>query len=356
MGARATSHLIARAALLAATVALALPQVAGATVYDEQLYDSLVAEGATPQEARCVSALSGARVTLERYVDGYFVSVTVDDPAIGPNTNPQETDEEGNYSWEVGEGDYRVSVTRVGYWRAFSGIVTGPGAVLEEHVALERRPGTLPPEPRDCGDVHEPTGDPEPEPEPEPEPQPEPTPEPKETCQLQPVNARVRGGLVREVVFTLDGQVVRRVSRPDEDGNFGVTVERTSLPRGKHVLRAKVIFIRSADRSPEVLRLAIRRCPERMGMRVAKGSSAGDCAKRTFRAWVRASRVRRVYFRLDGRKLKTVTAADWGGRYGVVVNPERLAAGRHVVTARIEFLRSSDLEPRTVRLRFRKCR
>lgn len=316
------------------------------TVYDKKLYDELVTEGASPKEARCVSALSGARVTLERYVDGYFVSVTVEDPTVAASTNPQETDEDGNYSWEVGEGDYRVSVTRTGYWRAYSGIVTGPGTTLDEHVALKRRPGTLTPEPRDCGELHEPTGEPEPEPQ----------PEPKETCQLDPVNARVRGSLVRKVVFTLDGRVIKRVGRPDRDGNFGVTVERKSLPRGKHVLRAKVMFVRRADRRPELLRLAVRRCPERLGIRVDKGSSAADCARREFRAWVRASRVRRVFFELDGRKLRTVTAADWGGRYAVMVDPTRLAPGKHVVTARIEFLRSSDLEPRIVRLRFRKCR
>jgi hypothetical protein len=63
-----------------------------------------------------------------------------------------------------------------------------------------------------------------------------------------------------------------------------------------------------------------------------------------------------VFFSVDGRKLKRVTAADWRGRYSVMVDPAGLAPGNHVVTARIEFLRSADLEPRTVRLRFTKCR
>jgi hypothetical protein len=157
-------------------------------------------------------------------------------------------------------------------------------------------------------------------------------------------------------VFTLDGHVVKRVGSPDSDANFAVTVERKTLPRGKHVLRAKVIFVRGAHRDPETLRLAIRRCPERLGTHIAKWSSAGDCASRAFRAWVKATRVRRVFFRLDGRKLKHVTAADWRGRYGAVVHPADLAPGRHVVTARIEFLRSSELERRTVRMRFRACR
>jgi hypothetical protein len=350
-------------ALIAATAALALPQAASATVYDQQLYDQMVADGTTPKQARCVSALPGARVSLERYVDGYFVSVAFDDGAITPNTNPQETDEDGNYSWEIGDGDYRVSVTKTGYWRSFSGIVEGPGAIVDEHVGLKRRPGTPPPEPRDCDYLADP--DPEPAPAPDPEPAPEPGDHDpkgndaddtvKDTCLLRAVNARVRGSSVREVVFTLDGRVIRRVSRPDKDGVFGVTVERTTLPRGKHVLRAKVKFVRSAHREPEVLRLAIRRCPERVSSDVVKASPRARCGGRAFFAWVRANRVRKVFFRLDGRKIGSDSVADWRGRYGVMVNPASLKKGRHVVTARIEFLRGSNLEHRTVRLRFRKC-
>jgi len=342
--------------LVAALAVLALPQVASATVYDKQLYDGMVGDGSTPELARCVSALEGARVSLERYVDGYFVSVSFDDSAIAPNTNPQHTDEDGNFSWEVGDGDYRVSVTNIGYWRSYSGIVSGPGAVISEDVALKRRPGTPAPEPRDCSDLVEP--------EPEPAPQPEPDHDPKgndddsdaqSTCLLRPVNARVRGSSVRQVVFSLDGRVIKRVRRPHEDGVFGVTVERTTLPRGKHVLRAKVYFVRAAHRDPELLRLAIRRCPERISSDVVKASPRVGCGTHSFFAWVRAHRVRKVFFTLDGRKIGSDSVADWRGRYGVTVNPARLRTGRHVVAAHIEFLRDSGLKDRTVRLRFSKC-
>jgi hypothetical protein len=340
--------------LVAATVAFALPQAAAATVYDKQLYDSVVADGSTPELARCVSALEGARVSLERYVDGYFVSVIFNDPGIAPNTNPQHTDEEGNYGWHVGDGDYRVSVTKAGYWRSFSGIVTGPGAIVSQHVALERRPGTPAPAPRDCGDLVQP----------EPEPQPEPDHDPKGsdddgdaqgTCLLRPVNARVRGNTVRQVVFSLDGRVIKRVRQPDADGVFGVTVERTTLPRGKHVLRAKVYFVRRAHRDPELLRLAVRRCPERVSSDVVKASPRVGCGNHSFFAWLRAHRVRKIFFTLDGRRIGSDSVADWRGRYGVTVNPTRLSKGRHVVAAHIEFLRDSGLKDRTVRLRFRKC-
>ena len=172
---------------------------------------------------------------------------------------------------------------------------------------------------------------------------------------FRPVNASVRGSSVAKVVFTLDGRHFMTVRNPDSDDRFGVTVERRPLSRGKHTLRAKVVFVRAAKRSPELLRLAFRRCPERVAPQVVLAGLAAECGARPFRAWVRGTRIRRVAFRLDGRRIGSVSAADWRGRYGVMVNTAALRKGRHVVTAQIDFLRGSDLKQRTVRLRFRKC-
>jgi hypothetical protein len=172
---------------------------------------------------------------------------------------------------------------------------------------------------------------------------------------LRPVNARVRGRMIRKVVFTLDGRVVEVVRNPDAEGRFGVTVERKPLSHGTHVLRAEVIFVRSAHRRPEFLRLAFRRCPERATPKAVQAGPAAKCGGRPFLAWVRGARIRRVLFRLDGEKLRGVSVADWRGRYGVRVNPSRLREGKHVVSARIEFLQGSGLKQRTVRLSFRKC-
>ena len=376
MGLRTTTHpVVLFVATLAAAVALALPQVALAqesaavgTVYDQSLYDSLVRKGMTRDEARCASAVSGATVQLERRTDGYFLPVDSGDPAIAPNVNPQLTDGDGSYGWTASEGDYRVAVTKRGYWRLFSSTVSDTSAVLALDLPLRRRPGTPAPKPRDCApvvDEPEPLPEPEPQPEPEPEPEPEPTdpsdhdpqvndPEPAPTCQFRPVSAGVRGRMVRSVVFMLDGSVVKRVNRPDGDGRFGIVVERRSLARGKHVLRAKVTFVRRAKRSPEFLRLTIRRCPERAAPKLVKASPA-RCTTNRFFAWVRGNRISSVSFRLDGRQLKAVSVADWRGRYGVTIRPRKLSLGRHVVTARIEFVDGSHLEQRTVRLRFSKC-
>jgi hypothetical protein len=359
------------AASFVALMALALPQGARAqesaavgTVYDKALYESLVRKGMSRDEARCSSALAGARVTLERRTDGYFLPVDAGDPAIAPNLNPQRTDEDGGYGWTASEGDYRVAVTKAGYWRLFSATVSDTSAVLDLDLPLKRRPGTPPPRSRDCALAgYEPEPIPEPEPEPEPEPADPPDHEPKgnddepvtpPTCEFRPVNAGVRGRMVSRVVFTLDGRVIRRVHSPDGDGRFGVTVQRRSLSRGKHVLRAKVVFVRRANRSPEFLRLAIRRCPERAAPKLVKASPA-RCSTSPFLAWVRGHRISKVSFRLNGRKLGTVSVADWRGRYGVMVRPGRLSKGRHAIAARIEFVKGSNLKQRTVRLRFRKC-
>src|SRR5688572_8723820 len=272
-------------------MAFALPQAARAqesaavgTVYDKALYESLVRKGMSRDEARCSSALAGARVTLERRRDAYFLPVDAGDPAIAPNVNPQRTDADGGYGWTASEGDYRVAVVKAGYWRLFSSTVSDTSAVLDLDLPLKRRPGTPPPKPRDCGPVAE-----EPEPLPEPEPDPEPTdheskgnddePATPPTCEFRPVNAGVRGRMVSRVVFTLDGRVIKRVHNPDGDGRFGVTVERRALARGKHVLRAKVVFVRRAKRSPELLRLAIRRCPERAAPKLVKIGRA-SCRER----------------------------------------------------------------------------
>jgi hypothetical protein len=355
-------------AIFAATVVVALPGVAAAqesaaagTVYDKKLYENLVKNGAPRDEARCASAIEGATVKLERRAgNGYFLLVDADDPAITPNVNPQLTDEDGGYFWEAAEGDYRVSVTKAGYWRLISATVSATSAVMNLDLPLKRRPGTPPPKARDCTGMNEPEPLPEPEPEPEDpsdhEPQAnDPEPAAAATCMFRPVNARVRGRMIRKVVFTLNGRVIEVVHRPDAEGRFGVTVERKPLSQGTHVLRAKVTFVRSAHRRPEFLRLAFRRCPERATPKAVQAGPAAKCGARPFLAWVRGARIRHVHFRLDGRKLRSVSVADWRGRYGVRVNPTRLPEGKHVVAARIEFLQGSGLKQRTVRLSFRKC-
>jgi plastocyanin len=309
------------------------------TIYDEELYASLTGDGADPEAARCGAALSDATVTLQRRVDGEYVTVAPEDAGISPQLNPQHSDADGSYRWDVSEGKYRVRVTKEGYYPTTSRTVSVPPPVLDLHVSMKRRPGVSAPAVRECGQPEEPEMDGD-----------------KEGCVMRPVNARVRGRSIRRVVFYLDGRRIETVSRPDRRGVFGVTVQRRSLRAGKHVLRAKVIFKKRARRKPEFLTLRFRRCLASAGPKAVEATPRpGDCATRSFLAWVRGDRIRRVAFQLDGRRLGTVAVADWRGRYGVKVDPAELAGGRHVVAARIEFVDSAGMRPKTVRLVFSKC-
>jgi hypothetical protein len=332
-----------RPLVLAVMVSLALPAGAGAAelsgdTYDADLYASLSAEGADPDTARCGSALGGAAVTLQRRVGQEFEEVAADDPGIVPSRNPQESIADGSYGWDVSDAEYRVRVTKDGYYPTVSRAVSVPPGALDLHVAMQRRPGTPAPAVRECGQPEPPVIDPDP------------------ACVLRPLHARVRGRTIGHVVFYLDGRRLRRVSRPDRAGRFGVTIQRRRLRSDRHVLRAKVVFKRSAKRRPVWLTLPVKRCIAAPPPKVVEASPRPGCGAKRFFAWVRGDRIRRVVFRLDGRRLGSVTVGDWRRRYGVTVDPRTLRKGRHVVAARVEFVRSSRLRARTVRLAFTKCR
>lgn len=187
------------------------------------------------------------------------------------------------------------------------------------------------------------------------EPEVKPDVSPKPTCLMRPVTARIRGASIRRVVYYLDGRHFKTVRRPDSTGRFRVTVYRRALTSGRHVLRAKVVFVRAADRPPAYLTLPFTRCLASSPATAVTASTLPACAAKPFRAWVRGDRVRRVRFQLDGTSLGAVSVADWRGRYGVRVDPRELAEGSHVVLARVEFVRGSGLRTRTVRLPFGTC-
>lgn len=311
------------------------------TVYDSRLYTKLRRAGESVEAARCGSALSGATVTLQRRENGRFQRVSPSSGDIMPSVNPQKTDADGSYRWDFAAGEYRVRVAKRGYHPAISESVSVPPPVLDLHVALRRKAGTRAPKARECGESGKAAADPG---------------DARERCLARPVSARVRGRTVRRVVFYLDGRHVKTVERPNRAGLFEITVQRRSLDAGRHVLRAKVVFVRRAQRRPAFLTLPIRRCAGASAPKVVKASPAPDCGARPFLAWVRGDRIRQVAFRLDGRGVGSVGVADWRGRYGLMIDPTALTAGRHEVAARIEFVPGSGMRARTVKLSFTKCR
>jgi hypothetical protein len=115
-------------------IALIDPQ---GVVYELAKYESAIAAGKTPDQARAEAAISGATVTLQRKGgDGVFRKVLAGDPGITPNVNPQTTGANGKFQWDVSPGDYRVVVATAAFGIVTSREVTIPPPVLDLHVAL----------------------------------------------------------------------------------------------------------------------------------------------------------------------------------------------------------------------------
>ncbi|HEX2071342.1 MAG TPA: hypothetical protein VHF90_06825 [Thermoleophilaceae bacterium] len=77
-----------------------------------------------------------------------------------------------------------------------------------------------------------------------------------------------------------------------------------------------------------------------------------SCARGAFTAYVAGRAIDRVGFRLDGRRVRIVRAADRRGRFAIRVPARR--AGRHVLTALIRFDRGAGRSERLA-LEYRSC-
>jgi hypothetical protein len=72
-------------------------------------------------------------------------------------------------------------------------------------------------------------------------------------------------------------------------------------------------------------------------------------------ATVSGKRIVKVTFYLDGKKIKTLTKPNKGGRWVLPVNVSRLAYGSHRVRARVQFAKSSGTKIKTMRVSFSRC-
>lgn len=82
-----------------------------------------------------------ATVTLQRMDPGGWITVNPFEtiqgsPTIDPQVNPQSTDGDGHYGWDVIEGTYRVIVEKDGYITQTSPEVTVPPPVLDLNIEL----------------------------------------------------------------------------------------------------------------------------------------------------------------------------------------------------------------------------
>jgi hypothetical protein len=72
-------------------------------------------------------------------------------------------------------------------------------------------------------------------------------------------------------------------------------------------------------------------------------------------ATVSGKRIVKVTFYLDGKKVKTLTKPNKGGRWTLPMNVRRMAYGSHRLQAKVQFSKASGTKAKTLRLSFSRC-
>ncbi len=70
---------------------------------------------------------------------------------------------------------------------------------------------------------------------------------------------------------------------------------------------------------------------------------------------VRGSAIARVVFRLDSRRVKTLTRPNRAKAYALRISPLQQRHGTHRVTATTTFKKSSHTPTRTLRVAYQRC-
>jgi len=83
-------------------------------------------------------------------------------------------------------------------------------------------------------------------------------------------------------------------------------------------------------------------------------SGPSGCVRKPFKAVVRGTRIARVTFFRDGKRIKTMTAKPGQRKFVLRVKPSR-APGVHRITARVQFEAGSGTKTRTLRLSYQRC-
>jgi hypothetical protein len=95
------------------------------------------------------------------------------------------------------------------------------------------------------------------------------------------------------------------------------------------------------------------------GVRIGPGRARllgpSGCTARAFHARIRGVRIARVVFKLDGKRIKTVTRKNFRGTYAVRIDPRHLRLGVHRLVATVTFRRGSATKAKTFRLAFQRC-
>ena len=100
-----------------------------------------------------------------------------------------------------------------------------------------------------------------------------------------------------------------------------------------------------------------QRLPEEIVNGSARLRGPSGCVRGPFKATVRGSRIARVTFFVDGKRVKRITAPNGeGNRFTLSINPRGRSFGVHRVTARVEFAAASQTQTRTLALSFQRCK
>jgi len=70
---------------------------------------------------------------------------------------------------------------------------------------------------------------------------------------------------------------------------------------------------------------------------------------------VRGTGIARVVFTLDGKRIASLTTANRGNRFSVLIKPANLKRGSHRVVARVTYVSSAKTSPKTMRVVFSRC-
>jgi hypothetical protein len=96
-----------------------------------------------------------------------------------------------------------------------------------------------------------------------------------------------------------------------------------------------------------------------LGERVVPGSARllapTGCVARRFNARVSGQNIAKVVFKLDGKRVKTLTAPNAGTRFQIRVNPAKMKIGVHRIVATVTFKPATKKKAQTFRISFQRC-
>lgn len=95
--------------------------------------------------------------------------------------------------------------------------------------------------------------------------------------------------------------------------------------------------------------------PERIVPGTARLIGPTGCVGKVFRARVSGTKVARVVFTLDGKRLRTLTKPNFRGQFAVRINPAKMRVGVHRLRVVTTFQRGSGTRPKTMNLSFQRC-